>query len=420
MFGKPSSRFDSIAEGKEAYEQNIVKPDFYALQKKIVVEDGVVKLQIKEIEPEVSALDHVGVKQVILKKNEKLFVKSDFKGYILSNFTDIATQSTFSDLCIIYKEDVDLSKKLTESFLGEIDYSQALQPGEFLDITFKRQVGVGRQYLLLDSWYRDWTLGKLYIEPGFASSIASPFTKFLGVTRKNVAASVIGAILGMFGGFSSQNSRGADNAILSASFATPVAHADAPYSQSGYGSGSGSCSGSGNRSLVVSYYNPQDKQFVSIDVIEPRYAQSSTAAITIPEEAFDGQGLTKLRVFATKHHKVSGIAIVADPTESDVGKTLKLTKAELKRTGDNCVDVLSQPFNKTYVETLPGDVLDLEFKGSQVTTEEVVYVLSVGGVYTVATKEEQERAGNWTTRLDPEARAFIRNVYRDSLNHHKG
>ena len=171
--------------------------------------------------------------------------------------------------------------------------------------------------------------------------------------------------------------------------------------------------GEGPRSLIVSYLDKARGQYVTLDVIEPRYARPSTVGVKLPDVAFDIDGNASLRITATKRHKVSGVAVVDGANEQVAARDLVLRRAHLVRTGTDHTDALATPFVGGYIETLPGDVLELEFDGaSQGSTN--AYLLGFGGVYAPADRKAQRKAGNWTDTLDEQAIAMLAEVYHYS------
>lgn len=410
MFGKPSSRFSTLREGKVVYEKREITPDLYALQDKLAVKDGKIKLQIKEIEPEVSAIDHVKLQVADLREGEELIVKSDFSGWISSNFRDTGLVTKRSNLKVEDNKSRDFSSLVDGYLIGD-KTGRELNTGDYLEVSFRKQNKTQHHYLLLESWYRDWTMGELYLE----QAVISPMSRLM----KRGAEVAFGSLLGFLGffGFLGQGSNFKfDDSILAGTFGTYVANADVPYSQSSYYSQAGYYSQGGYRSLVIYKKDPKTGAYSIVDVIEPRYAKPSVVAVSIPEEAYDDDGFARIRIAATKKHKISGLAITIDSDSEQkerISKSLQLTSATLSRTGVDYRELLNAPYNGQYLETLPGDVLDLQFEHTT-TFNNPKYFLTVGGVYANATKAEQARAGNWTMRLDKSARRFLVDVYQKS------
>lgn len=403
MFGKPISRFSSLEEGKRVYENGQVRPDLYKLEKRAQPDNGLLKIQIKEIEPEVSAYDHIRMRQVLLHKSEHLFVRSDFTGYILVD-DSVLKSAKPEDLVVTDQQEKDLTEILfrTDFGAGKEASSYDVAQGEYIDIRLKRGSNSGDQFLILESWYRDWTLGDIYVTesvPGFNGRSR----KYGLFSKQNLVTGIIGSLVGVLGGnayFASQAAAavGIDR-TLADSFAVQRAHADVP-----------------RRSLDVRYRDGKGT-YRPIDIIEPRYNQPSAVAILLPDQSFDEEGYAHIRITATKHHKISGIAVASQTIRSVTENELVLRKAVSKRTNIDYTEVLSTPHSGEYLETLPGDVVELEFAAKQEYPEQKCeYLIRFGGVYAEASKEDQRRAGKWTANLDDQAIAMLSEVYNYSRN----
>ena len=165
-------------------------------------------------------------------------------------------------------------------------------------------------------------------------------------------------------------------------------------------------------------FDAKKEGYIDFEVIEPRYAKASVSAIVIPEEAYNQNGEAEIRVYATKYHKVSGVAMVTDmQTEEMKAENLALIKAEHMRTKKDVTECLNSPMDKKVVETLPGDIIDLTFKAYTTADENAVYLITVGGVYAEASFEDQKKVAGWVHSLDRDAVRFLSDVYHESYNH---
>lgn len=405
MFGKPSSYFASLEQGIAAHMAGKVKGDLYLIQKEMEVVDGKVQVQIKEIEPEVSALSSVRLYRVPVRKGDLLVTKSDFTGCV--RISDINKQKQVNISCY------DLNRKDITDQLGFVPdrenekatNSILLESGEYIDIEFEATDN-SDQYLILQSWYRDWMLGDVYSDAGAFDVVLSPFQKNLKnlktKTIQGVATGFMATLigyLGLTGGVKSSD----DSKILSSAFGfgAKTANAETP-----------SCT----RSLELSY--ELNDQRVKYEVVEPRYARPASSAIPVPKESIkNGKGA--IRIVATKRHKVSGIAI-AKAEKVDVDNFEELSLESAYHHGDNKdyteTFVTNEKVNSgVYVRTKPSDVLTFTFESNNNDPEiEYAYLMGVSGVYAPASREDQQKRGDWTKKLDPEALAFLSEVYHQS------
>ena len=259
-------------------------------------------------------------------------------------------------------------------------------------------------------------MGNLAIKYAAGAGVqSSPFklqtvTRYLSKTSSAIALGLLASI-GIGTGLHHASESNPNLLAQSFNFMPQEAEADT-YSQSGY-----SCyiqSSYGGKSLEISYKT--DSGYVLFEVIEPRYKHPNTNAISIPKEAADANGLVQLRITATKRHDVSGIAIVEGSVlDKNNLETLPLVSAYHHRTKKNVTDIVQNETNKTYVHTLPGDVIDLEFASTKSDDSESEYFITVGGVYAPLEVDDHLAIdNNWFYTLDSEAQSFLQEVY--SLN----
>ncbi len=155
--------------------------------------------------------------------------------------------------------------------------------------------------------------------------------------------------------------------------------------------------------------------FKEIDVVSPRYYRPSLEAVRIPREAIgDGRGV-HIRVTATKRHRVQGVALCAPQKKmSPEIERFSPSRVFLKRENKDYAGVVSKKYSGEYLHTIPADVVDVSFPvGESVQKEgtQVAYVIEAGGVYTPASRETQQRAGDWVSKLDGESRAVLDELY---------
>lgn len=238
---------------------------------------------------------------------------------------------------------------------------------------------------------------------------------------------ILKIFLGQGGGDISELSQKADGILNGSAGSIPTAHADfwggvfGGGCDDGGGGGdgcaggcdSGGDGGDGGCSLVVEYWN--GVSFVPLDIYLPRYYQPTLNTITVPTHAIQPSGEVHLRVTATKRHKVYFAGLIAPKKHiSSRTERFSVEKAFHKREGKDYTEILNKPRSGEYLHTIPGDVVDITFEVGEskiLKSEQESYVLRAGGVYTAVSREARQEAGDWVSRLDPESRAFLENLY---------
>ncbi|MBI2618286.1 hypothetical protein HYW58_02435 [Candidatus Kaiserbacteria bacterium] len=197
---------------------------------------------------------------------------------------------------------------------------------------------------------------------------------------------------------------------------------------SGSSDGPGGCAGGssssaggsdGSCSLIVEYWN--GVFFSLLDIYSPRYYQPVLNAIKIPREGIQSTGEVRLRITATKRHKVYFAGLVVPKKKlSFQTETFSVSKAFHEREEKDYTNVLNKPHSGEYIRTIPGDTINVTLKVSKsnlTKSEQEAYVLQAGGIYTVASEATQREAGDWINRLDPEAKSFLRKLHTLNTYH---
>lgn len=410
MFGKPHSYFSQLHEGIYHYDRGGVTPDLYALTQQPKIFNGHIHLQIKEIEPEKSAIDFARLKACIHEKNTTIVTKSDFSGYIQIPQAFLTTTLNEEREVSIHRTNTADSQKIKRAITRDEDL--ALEGGDSVEFVF-RGVKNNDSYLILDSWYRDWTLGEIFWKNKETEGIISPVSFderwSLGTVLRSTTAGAMAAIIGFFGFGNSptkenntMNDDGETISSLLSSFGIEKAFADNPH-----------------KSLVVSVL--KGKQYQKIEVVQPRYRRPTVTATKIPQEAMEADGTVRLRVQATKRHRISGIGIfsVEDGVQTGVEEhSLELTSVTPTGSDKEFKAQMSHQGDGSLLRTQAGDSYDLVYKVPQeveragaATQTQTTYLLEIGGVYAYLPKEEQEALGNWTKKLDEEAIEFLETAY---------
>jgi hypothetical protein len=396
MFGKPRSRFYSLFEGEEAYKKRDVTADMYLIQSPILPIEGELSFQIKEIEPESSSIYHLSLDAVRVNDNEELLVKSDFSGLV--KVTEVEHGIRCFDA-----SGQDITSKICINETGHSPESLLLETGDYIDVIYDGDISKDN-YLVLGSWYRDWTLGEVYSK-AVLQATKSPF--LLLVSRTALRIQAVAAMIAMFWS-AGLNRHDQGSSLLSDNFGFSLksAHAEVPQC--------GSCdSCGGGRSLVVAQI--MNDVPVPLDIIEPRYAMPSSVAIKINPQVLNGE--CRLRITATKKHKVSRVSLVKarDVREEEIIST-ELSQVFHHRDGIDYFKDLGVKDNMMPMRTLPSDVVTIKFRLAQKgdTSDIFRYVLKTGGVYAPSSRGEQSSVGDWVNKLDVQALDFLADVYKQS------
>lgn len=410
LFSKPrtiSSIYLPVA--KRMYEENFDQGDKYIIQNEVQPLGDRLVFQIREIEPEVSYIDSLTISFFEKKHDHAYFVTSDHTE--LLSMPRIALQKSALEQSAIFNRDVDVSAHMSHRF-GDISkyahsqpsFIQELEKDDFIEVTGSTVTEHDELYLLLESKYRDWTIGEIFKEREKIlsnMSFASIHTleNWLKSPIKMVSLMLIIAL--SFIGMSKAKDDESQESILSRAFDINVARADLP------------AGSDGGKSLLVEYKSSADHTFKNIEIVEPRYFQSSAYLIKIPHEAIH-DGKVQLRITATKRHHVTCARLIRAGQEELAAvpsEPLELVKAYNRRTKEDGVAKLTAKDND-YLVTWPGDVVDLEFKLPHAKdVADLGFVLQAHGFYVAASREIQTQLGDWVSRLDPESAAFLKELH---------
>ena len=368
------------------------------------------------MEPEESFIDYLALQHVQYPEQGRLVINSKYTSFEVFEERALVTAEGIADYSIRVN-----AKKNVEKEVGHLNHTShelSLQTNDTLDITAIVEHRTAPLYLLLGSRYRDWTLGEI---PGIASRkrVASPFSIFdivrsLGKTSKVLFVTMILSIIWFFdaaanfvkGKQESVTGEGKSNRLVTSfgkSTGVKFAHADSPGGRRG------------GRSLVVEYKTGDEWKIA--DVVQPRYYQPTLEAVEIPNEAINQSKKVSLRVTATKKHNITNAILVAPKKKLDAQvETLNVKKATSQRTKSDYASVLNKKFSGEYLHTIPADIVDVEFDTPSVSSKKEgsiksAYVLEAWGYYANLSDEAAEVAGNWVNKLDPEARAWLKDMY---------
>lgn len=415
LFGNPTSLVRNAEEGMELYENKTIIPDLYRLQNDVRLKDGCFIAQIREIEPEESFIDHFSLLRVVYPRSTEIIVDSKLQ------HVHAFEKGALETLEGVTRQNITLNGTDVSSTVGNQKNLFAKthdQDGYFIsagddviEIRGRVENKNNNVYLLLRAHYRDWTLGEIFNTAKARQYI--PANEFFKTSPKILVKGLFLfvpiAILSAVTAVGSLLRSGTPDVVmqeaekLARSFKIPRAHADIPPPPPPPG-----------RSLVVEYWN--GATFEKTEVFSSiRYYQPSLNTIAIPAKAIQSSGDVRLRITATHRHKIHFAGLVA-PRKHPAVRTERFSvkSAFHKRERKDYAEVLNVQYSGKYLHTIPADVADVSFEVGEPNIsleEQCAYVLQAGGVYTYANEETQRKAGDWVSKLDPEAQSFLQETY---------
>jgi len=430
LFGKPNTAFSSYAEGLNAYD-NGIGGDTYLLKNEVKADsEGNLKFQIREIEPEESYIDKFELSALDLKANEHFIVDGNLEdSYIFDTEKTVVPDQTLTHYHV--KQNTFLkTDSAYRTLTPQTGESITLQTGDelILEIPTAKLNKDQDVYILVDSHYRDWTLG--------GSVPFSAFERFqigslaLGRSTITTAAGVAIIATAVFAGATNPSA-------LERLVKVPYTYADVPpppppppppadpcpicnlvFSSDDANScqicrnNNGGSSGNwGGRSLVISAGDTLTQTY--LQTLFPRYVQASQEVVRIPREIIENlkETLLTVRVKATKKHKVLAAFVFQGTATAPELRPLKLTSAVHRRTGQNHSEDLSVK-NNTLLQTIPGDIVDITIKDVPLTPSTTRrYVLTTNGFYTKMSPTTKKMIGlKWLSRLLPEDQKLLKNL----------
>ncbi len=406
LFGKPSSLFQTKEAGQYAYEHGYITGDMYKIQNAFVPKEGRLAFQIKEVEPEESFIDHVSLLHVAYPKHGELVVNSNLQDFLVFDKNDLEKRHGMVVQTVLDKNQQDVHEVIAQEGL------YAMETDDALEVRGKVESIDTPLYLLLGSHYRDWTLGGIFQEDGTALVKSRIYTtisdtqsigSFLVASAKVFGLVILLGAVWVFGSFQNILARNnqesfTNQGALATAFGVQGARADVPWW----------------RSLVVEYLD--GGTFHTVDVIQPRYYQKTMETVQIPLQAIGKDGEVFLRIRATKKHHVTDVFLVAPKKLlSFTTDTLKVTKALHQRTKRDYAQELNQKNSKEYLHTIPADIVDIEFESvknsDQYRDQNETYLIQAFGYYTPASRETQKIAGDWVSKLEPESKKWLEEMY---------
>jgi len=406
LFAKPQSAFSSYEKGIAAYQAGI-GGDTYVLNNKLVVENGKLKFEIREIEPEESYIDTLSLSTVALKEGEHLVVDGNLKDFYAFDKAETETISNsrvdFIETTKGRAKSVTLAYDQLSNTSSEQGLTMAKDDELVVNIPNEKLETDKDIFILVDSHFRDWTLG----EDSVPFSLLEKLSIQTSALGRRVATTAAGLVaLAGFTHYDETNSSVMERIskvphIVSQTIKS-VTGVDIAYADH-WGGGGG---GYGGRSLVVAAQIGDE--LIHLETIFPRFAQASQEVVKIPKELIakltDNELLVRIR--ATKKHIVHAAFAFATKARVPEVKTLELTSAYHHREQKDYSKVLSSK-DGNFLRTEPADVVTLTFTAPEQTANQK-YLLTTNGFYTKMSADTKARLGNgWYHRLSTEDRRLL-------------
>ena len=394
LFGKPGTAFFTKKQGLQAYQKGM-GGDTYLLSDALRPDNGKLKLQIREIEPEESYIDSFSLYACDVKPHERLVVDG--------NLTDayLFDRETINDNCehaIYYyhhKTGVFRRVSTTADADGRIRFAKeyVLEKDDALivRVSLKDAELVGEKYLLVESYDRDWSLGGQV-----------PFTLLeeMGIKiaewREHSVQSLVGVgiLIGSLIGLNGVSST--DKETLASYLTAPKAHADHVVPTT--------------KSLVCSVR--VGSKYKHLQTLFPRYIQSTEEVIPVSDDILALSNSVTFAIKATKKHTVRSARFFTAKSRRPELTPLTITKAVRHRNQEDLRENLSKK-DGNFTHTRPGDVIDLEILDNSAVPEGHArkYVLKAHGFYTQLSAETSKVIGDgWVEALEAEDRSLLRGL----------
>jgi len=392
LFGRPKSYYHSYEVAKSLYDDGRIYPDLYKINAPIQPHDGKLKFQIQEIELEESYFKWLQLKHIIHPKNTEVFVDSEYRKFYVVEKKQLEENVVLPDSASVGEEN-HISQIADKRFLSksprDTTSGLVLQKGDAVEITFKNLKPQETVHLVVKSWFRDWVLGLAVAEPRQKTeySLLSGF----GFARALLL------LLGVFiGGWLSRKSAGGFFAAIPFFIGYE------------YGSGKDGC-------CFAYQYKDKSGNYRLASISEPRAWQYNTEFIELPKEAVLLDGTLSIKMTAGRKHVLGFIGAVQGV--GGIQKEYREEEPELlyarhNRLEKEVSDVLKSEQGE-YVQTIPGDTIDLEFASPELSPSEdkrETYLIRASGFYTALRDENRVAAGNWRDKISEEARARLSNL----------
>lgn len=407
LFGKPNTAFSDFTTGLSGYQEGIGGDTYLLTETLSPDKSGKLKMQVKELEPEESYIDSFSIKAVDLDPDETLVVDGNLTDSYIFNQKE-ANILSGQTVHHFHPPRGTFKAIVTANSLSEKTNDTVLARGDELIIKIPRASlsATKDNYILIESHYRDWTLGEQVpfsrLERFSIGSVALARTTM--ALASGVAIVAGASLFGMSANQAQADTPYAESGYTGQSGYSNQSGYSGNYGQSGYSSG-GSCS------LVVSIGDSNASHY--LQTIFTRYVQASQEVVKIPANVIKNMRdeVVTIKVLATKKHKVSKALVFAADSKKPVYKELSLEKSLHNRTNLDYSQCLKEK-NNNFLHTIPGDVVEISFKDvPKIEGKNRRYVLQSHGFYTKLSKATADKIGkNWLKKLLPEDRKLLKHL----------
>jgi len=388
LFGKPKSYYPVYRIARSLYEDGRIYPDLYKINAPIRPHGGKLRFQIQEIEPEESYFSWLELLRVIHPENSEVVVDSEFKKYYVVE-KSVFEKNVILPASVTTSSGQDVTEKFSKKGASWRDSSKTddasfLNSGQEIEMIFRGLKHGEIPHLVMKSWYRDWVLGmeRDWQEERSVSSYPLVKSKMF-VKMAAVATAVFGVWFFEKLGFNG-----------SALILTPMV----------FGTQGGCC-------LVVEYRDASG-EYERVAVADVRSWKMNTEVIEFPMQAIMENGEMRVRIRSSKKHALGFLGVIQERDLKKSSRAFTEEKLQLERAHHNRLDrdvvgVLSKTRKGEYVQTIPGDTVNLEFRASGKIPnkdEKETYLFRASGFYSALRDENARIAGDWRSRIPDEAK----------------
>lgn len=393
LFGKPRSYFADFSEGKRNYESGWVSPDLYKIQSPFKPKEGKLSFQIREIEPEESFINGLTLLRVIHPVGSEVIVDSDYRKFHVFERKSLE-ENLIAPKILLNKAGQDLIHLTNiNAFWKDSDGEVLFDKDDYVDLAFNNLERGAKYLLALKSRYRVWMMGENPEPLVQARSIIQSFID----SRILKPAAVAGLMI--FWPWLTGSTGWLTNMLFISSCGSAGSDGSA-------GSSAGDGQAPGGRCLQVFYKSGYGGHSYT-GTVEPRGWHYSLECLELPRESVLNSGEMHLRILATERHYVGFIGLIKELTEIPSKlETLGIRYAYHHRLRGEVTDLLRYQ-SSGYLQTIPGDVVDIEFDTSKIdltNSEQETYLIRAAGFYTYLSPESKKLAGNWEERICSEAK----------------
>lgn len=392
LFGRPKSYHPSFEVAQFLYRDGRISPDMYKITAPIRPHQDKLLFQIQEIELEESYFKWLDLKRIVHPVGTEVVVDSEYKKYYILDREKF--RKNISLPSSVKTENGRARKEELggkESIWNDPKTGIKFEHEESIELVFKGFEQNKTPYLVVKSWFRDWVLG---LEEEWTPVKHRFMPQLLNSHTARSTFTVLAALVGLFFW-----RRGV---YFEPSFILPL------IGGCSCGCGAASC----NDCPCSFVYKYQDAlgQYHRVGVSEPRAWHWNTEIIEFPGEAVLADGTLKVKITSSKKHTLGFVGAVQNLENSTMGalqeEKLGLAKAFHSRLNHDFAPVLQQEEGE-YVQTLPGDKIDLEFEASKRppgSGQKETYLMRASGFYTALRAENRIKIGNWQEKISEEAR----------------